>query len=75
MQLRTLLTNHIDKGEQLAKSAAQRAQWVDERNTALERVYHYIASAGGAGLAINGTQVVAQRSLSELETAIDGHPG
>jgi diguanylate cyclase (GGDEF)-like protein len=70
LQLRTLLTNYIDKGEQLARSAAQRAQWVDERNTALEHVYHYIASAGGAGLAINGTQVVAQRSLSELEVAI-----
>jgi diguanylate cyclase (GGDEF)-like protein len=69
-QLRTLLVNHIGKGEQLAKSAAQRAQWVDERNAALERVYHYIVSAGGAGLAISGTQVIAQRSLSELEVAI-----
>jgi len=69
-QLRVLLADHIAKSEQLAKSAAQRAQWVDERNTALEHVYHYIASAGGAGLAINGTQVVAQRSLSELEVAI-----
>jgi diguanylate cyclase (GGDEF)-like protein len=75
LQLRTLLTDHIDKGEQLAKSAAQRAQWVDERNTALERVYHYIASAGGAGLAISGTQVVAQRSLSELAVAIDAIRG
>jgi diguanylate cyclase (GGDEF)-like protein len=68
--LRDHLSNHINSGQQLAKSAAQRAQWVDERNAALERVYHYIASAGGAGLAINGTQVVAQRSLSELEVAI-----
>jgi diguanylate cyclase (GGDEF)-like protein len=75
LQLRTLLTNHIEKGQQLAKSAAQRAQWVDERNAALERVYHYVASAGGAGLAINGTQVVAQRSLSELEVAIDAVRG
>jgi diguanylate cyclase (GGDEF)-like protein len=70
LQLRTQLSSHINSGEQLAKSAAQRAQWVDERNAALDRVYHYIASAGGAGLAINGTQVVAQRSLSELEAAI-----
>jgi len=75
LQLRTLLTTHVNKGAQLAKSAAQRAQWVDERNTALERVYHYVASAGGAGLAINGTQVVAQRSLAELETAIDAIRG
>ncbi|MDB6014008.1 MAG: hypothetical protein JWL65_6258 [Gammaproteobacteria bacterium] len=69
-QLRTQLSNHIASGQQLAKSAAQRAQWVDERNAALDRVYHYVASAGGAGMAINGTQVIAQRSLSELEVAI-----
>jgi diguanylate cyclase (GGDEF)-like protein len=69
-QLRAQLATHIDTGLQLAKSAAQRAQWVDERNAALDRVYHYVASAGGAGLAINGTQVIAQRSLSELEVAI-----
>jgi diguanylate cyclase (GGDEF)-like protein len=75
LQLRTLLANHIVTGEQLAKSAAQRAQWVDERNAALERLHRYIASAGGAGLAINGTQVVAQRSLSELEVAIDAIRG
>ena len=68
--LRASLSNHIDSGQQLAKSAAQRAQWVDERNAALERVYHYITSAGGAGMAINGSQVIAQRSLSELEVAI-----
>jgi diguanylate cyclase (GGDEF)-like protein len=69
-QLRTQLSNHIEKGGQLAKRAAQRAQWVDERNTALDSLYHYIASAGGAGLAINGNQVIAERSLSELESAI-----
>jgi diguanylate cyclase (GGDEF)-like protein len=75
LQLRTQLTDHIDKGEQFAKSAAQRTLWVEERNTALERVYHYITSAGGAGLAINNNQVVAQRSLSELEIAINGIRG
>ena len=69
-QLRAQLSNHIASGQQLAKSAAQRAQWVDDRNAALDRVYHYVASAGGAGMAINGTQVIAQRSLSELEVAI-----
>ncbi len=75
LQLRAQITGHIDKGEQLARSAAQRAQWVEDRNTALERVYHYITSAGGAGLAINGNQVVAQRSLSELEAAINAIRG
>ena len=73
--LRTQLTNHIQNGQQLARSATQRVQWVDERNAALDRVYHYISSAGGAGLAINGTQVVAQRSLSELDVAISAVRG
>ena len=75
IQLRTRLASHIENGQQLAKSATQRVQWVDERNSALDRVYHYISSAGGAGLAINGTQVVAQRSLSELEAAISAVRG
>ena len=73
--LRTQLANHIENGQRLARSATQRVQWVDERNAALDRVYHYIASAGGAGLAINGTQVVAQRSLSELDVAISAVRG
>ena len=70
LQLRSQLASHIARGEQLAKSAAQRAQWVDERNTSLGRVYHYISSAGGAGLAISGTQVVAPRSLADLQVAL-----
>ena len=74
-QLRLQLTNHIQNGQQLARSATQRVQWVDERNAALDRVYHYVSTAGGAGLAINGTQVVAQRSLSELEVAISAVRG
>jgi diguanylate cyclase (GGDEF)-like protein len=73
--LRSQLSSHIDSGRQLAKSAAQRAAWVDGRNAALERVHHLIASAGGAGVAINGNQVVGQRSLSELEVAIDAIRG
>src|SRR4029077_12394103 len=47
----------------------------DERQAALTRVYERIASAGGSGLAINGTQVVARRSLSELESAINSVRG
>ena len=73
--LRSQLSIHIENGHQVAKNAAQRVQWVDERNAALDRVYRYISSAGGAGLAINGTQVVAQRSLSELEAAINAMRG
>ena len=72
-QLRLQLTNHIQNGQQLARSATQRVQWVDERNAALDRVYHYVSSAGGTGLAINGTQVVARR-LFRSSTSRSGRP-
>src|SRR2546429_8021136 len=41
------------------------------RQAALDDVYRRIVSAGGSGLAINGTQVAAERSLAELHTAIN----
>ena len=72
LELRVQLTRHIAAGRSFASRAAQRAQWVEERRVALEDVYQRIATAGGAGLAINGTQVLARRSLAELQTAIDG---
>jgi diguanylate cyclase (GGDEF)-like protein len=75
LALRTRLTQHIASGEQIATRVAQRARWVEERRVALEDVYQRIASAGGSGLAINGTQVVARRSLAELQTAIDAIRG
>jgi len=73
--LRAEITRHIAKGRELAAGAAQRAQWADQREAALSRVYERIAAAGGSGLAINGTQVVAQRSLAELESAINAVRG
>jgi diguanylate cyclase (GGDEF)-like protein len=73
--LRTQLTRHIAAGRSFASRTAQRAQWIDERRVALDDVYHRIATAGGSGLAINGTQVVARRSLAELQAAIDGIRG
>ena len=73
--LRAQLTRHISVARQLASRSAQRLQWVEERQAALTRVYERIASAGGSGLAINGTQVVARRSLSELESAINSVRG
>src|SRR5882762_2561377 len=57
--LRLQLTRHIANARQLASRAAQRAQWVAERQAALNQVYQRITSAGGSGLAISGTQVVA----------------
>jgi len=73
--LRAQLTRHISVARQLASRSAQRLQWVEERQAALTRVYERIAAAGGSGLAINGTQVVARRSLSELESAINSVRG
>jgi diguanylate cyclase (GGDEF)-like protein len=75
MQLRAQITRHIGVARQLAGRVAQRAQWAEERQAALNRVYHRIAAAGGSGLAINGTQVVASRSLAELESAINAVRG
>ncbi|HET9388227.1 MAG TPA: EAL domain-containing protein [Steroidobacteraceae bacterium] len=69
------LTSHIEHGRILAKHASQRAEWLEQRHTALDRVQERIVSAGGSGLAISGTQVIATRSLSELATAINAVRG
>jgi diguanylate cyclase (GGDEF)-like protein len=71
-QLLPQLTSHVDRGRDLAKRAAQRAEWLEQRNSALDRVQQRINSAGGSGLAINNNQVVATRSLAELSAAING---
>ncbi len=71
LELRVQLTRHIAEARSFASRAAQRAQWVEERRVALEDVYQRITTAGGSGLAINGTQVLARRSLAELLAAID----
>src|ERR1700730_10904920 len=64
--LRLQLTRHVASAAHLASRAAQRAQWAGERQAALDQGNQRITSAGGSGLAINGTQVVARRSLAEL---------
>jgi diguanylate cyclase (GGDEF)-like protein len=69
--LRLQLTRHIASARQLASRAAQRAQWAGERQAALDQVNQRITSAGGSGLAINGTQVVARLSLAELGTTFN----
>jgi len=73
--LRQQLTRHIANARQLATRASQRLQWDARRQAALDDVYRRIVSAGGSGLAINGTQVVAERSLAELHTAINAVRG
>ncbi|HUI63147.1 MAG TPA: diguanylate cyclase, partial [Steroidobacteraceae bacterium] len=74
-ELRPRIASHIDHGRELAKHASQRAEWLEQRYAALDRVQQRIASAGGGGLAINGTQVIANRSLSELASAINAVRG
>jgi len=74
-QLRPRIASHIEHGRDLAKHASQRAEWLEQRYAALDRVQQRIASAGGGGLAINGNQVIANRSLAELATAINGVRG
>jgi diguanylate cyclase (GGDEF)-like protein len=74
-ELRAQLMRHIANARELASRATQRVQWAEAREAALNRVYRRIASAGGTGLAINGTQVVAQRSLAELASAINAVRG
>jgi hypothetical protein len=73
--LRQQLTRHIASARQLAAQAAQRERWEARRRSDLDHVYQRIVSAGGSGLAINGTQVVAERSLAELHTAINAVRG
>ncbi|HSY05170.1 MAG TPA: EAL domain-containing protein [Steroidobacteraceae bacterium] len=73
--LHAQISRHIEGARELAGRAAQRAQWADARQAALDRVYQRIAGAGGSGLAINGTQVVARRSLAELALAINAVRG
>lgn len=75
LALRAQLTRHIETARQLAARAAQRWQWVDARSEALNRIYQLIASAGGSGIAINGTQVYGRRSLAELESGINAVRG
>ena len=73
--LRDELSEHIATARALADRASQRAQWAEERQAALNRVYQHIAAAGGAGVAIDNTQVFARRSLAELESAINAVRG
>ncbi|HZO20976.1 MAG TPA: EAL domain-containing protein, partial [Steroidobacteraceae bacterium] len=74
-QLQPQLASHVEHGRDLAKHATQRAEWLEQRHAALDRVQRRIVSAGGGGLAINGTQVVANRSLAELAAAINALRG
>jgi diguanylate cyclase (GGDEF)-like protein len=70
INLRAQLKEHVAHGMDLAGSAGLRTQWVEERRALLDRAYQRVSAAGGTGLAINGTQVIARRSLAELASAL-----
>ena len=53
----------------LAGKSGQRQQWLRERHELLEAEGRRITNAGGTGLSIDNTQVVARKSLVELSQA------
>jgi diguanylate cyclase (GGDEF)-like protein len=69
--LRERLATHVHHGSDLADHSGQRTQWLQKRHALLEAVSHRIASAGGAGLVIANTQVLARRSLADLAAAMN----
>jgi diguanylate cyclase (GGDEF)-like protein len=69
--LRVRLIGHVDRGRDLTEHAGERTQWLQRRRALLEAVNRRIASAGGNGLVIGGTQVVARRSLADLSVAMN----
>jgi diguanylate cyclase (GGDEF)-like protein len=73
--LRVRIAGHVARGQALAQQAAQRADWLTRRNTALDRLQQRVTSAGGAGLRIDQDQVFARRSLAELTTAANALRG
>ncbi|HEY6454151.1 MAG TPA: EAL domain-containing protein [Steroidobacteraceae bacterium] len=64
--LKQQINAHMAAGRDLAGKSGQRQQWLSERHRLLEAEGRRIAKAGGAGLAINNTQVWARKSLVEL---------
>lgn len=68
--LRRQVSEHTRKGAAITAQASKRAEWLQQRFTMLESVYNRIVSAGGGGLAIDGDQVFARRSLADLTAGI-----
>jgi diguanylate cyclase (GGDEF)-like protein len=64
------IASHIAHGRDLAEHSAERRQWEARRRTLLDGVSRRITSAGGEGLVIGGNQVIARRSLAELDDAM-----
>jgi len=62
---------HVARGRELAQRAGQRAEWIQRRHSLLDAVNRRIRSAGGSGLAVGETEVIARRSLADLASAMN----
>jgi diguanylate cyclase (GGDEF)-like protein len=67
--LKQQISEHILAGRALAGKSGQRQQWLTERHALLEANGRRITNAGGTGLAIDSTNVLARKSLVELSQA------
>jgi diguanylate cyclase (GGDEF)-like protein len=65
------IASHVALGQHLAEQSGRRRDWQAERRALLDADSRRIVSAGGAGLVVNGNQVVARRSLAELDDTIN----
>ena len=69
--LRARITRHLEDGRLLTNHAGERREWDARRHALLSGVAHRIASAGGQGLDVGGNQIIARRSLADLDAAIN----
>jgi len=60
---------HIAAGRALAGKSGQRQQWLTQRHELLEANGRRITNAGGTGLSIDSTNVLARKDLVELSQA------
>jgi diguanylate cyclase (GGDEF)-like protein len=67
--LKQRIEAHVGAGRALANRSGQRQQWLRERHALLEAESRRITNAGGTGLSIDNTQVLARKSLVELSQA------
>jgi diguanylate cyclase (GGDEF)-like protein len=64
--LKQQIADHVAAGRALAGKSGQRQQWLRQRHELLEANGRRITRAGGTGLSIDNTNVLARKSLVEL---------
>jgi diguanylate cyclase (GGDEF)-like protein len=69
LQFRQQLSAHMAAGQALADKSGQRQAWLSRRHQLLEAEGRRIAKAGGGGNQIDGSEVLARKSLVELSQA------